>query len=70
MADWEVQALRNGRGVRIGVGYFHPDYMNKFQTLPKFVGHRYDNGVTRRVWCDRDGRAIMIGWFFRDWDAS
>jgi hypothetical protein len=70
MSAWQKQDLFHRDGSRIGVGYFHPDYMSRFPTLPNFISHRYANGVYRRVWSDRDGRAIMIGWFFRDWDAS
>lgn len=54
-------------GRPIGVGYYMPGYEAVATNPVGFHSRRYPNGVVRRVWTDKDGRAAMVGWFWEDW---
>ncbi|MFE2104329.1 hypothetical protein ACFXAF_00405 [Kitasatospora sp. NPDC059463] len=60
--------LRGPSGTWIGTGFFHPRW-----TLggARFAfRHTYPDGTERHVWVDRDGRALMVGWFKPGWRSN
>lgn len=54
-------------GVTCAFAVYHREWDH--QHLQRMVRKDFPNGVIRRTWMDRDGKAIMTGWFYENWGA-
>ncbi|WP_327292473.1 hypothetical protein [Streptomyces sp. NBC_01198] len=60
----------NGKddGRPIGVAFYHPGWRCPIrQARQRVLRVEFPNGMVRRVWMDKDGKAYMTGWFKEDW---
>lgn len=57
---------RNGdpEGEPIGVGYYYPGWQERDFPARCLSKTTFPNGVVRRVFVDREGRALCTGWFW------
>jgi len=57
--------LANGHGEWIGVAYYHvtrPEFRTT-EAMCRLIRARVGR-MERRTWVDRDGKALMTGWFW------